>query len=428
MPTPIPKGLRLGLIEPKDANAVFQRRGLLLPSFRWEDVWQEEHARGVAVAGVMKYDVLQVFADELAATQAAGGDLRAFRQAIQPRLEKAGYWGDVEITDPRTGEIRTTRFNKARLELIFDVNTRQSYAAGRWGRIERNKARKPFVLYLTMKDERVRASHRSWHGVVLPVDSVFWETHYPPNGWRCRCIAIAVDEKDIARYAAAGVEIHRDMPAQQLVDFFNRSTDETLQVPAGIDPGFAYNPGKRRFAGASPREAGPGVLSLGAVGMPATWRLPPPRPAPAAALLPAGKAEQDYVDAFLGEFDGPEFTDVTGEQLLMTDELFRDIRGKLKVMKRGRERFVKLMAMTIKSPDEIWMASEQHMAKGAQVVRRRYIARWQIEGDDRPVLGVFELGRDGWRGVTGYQADGAKAAGEMLADVRKGEIVYRRTK
>ena len=58
------------------------------------------------------------------------------RQAIQPRLEKAGFWGDVEITDPRTGEIRTTRFNQARLDLIFDVNTRQSYAAGRWQQLQ----------------------------------------------------------------------------------------------------------------------------------------------------------------------------------------------------------------------------------------------------------------------------------------------------
>lgn len=428
MPTPIPKGLRLGLIEPRDANAAFQRRGLLLPSFRWEDTWQEEHARGVAVAGVMKYDVLQLFADELAATQAAGGDLRGFRQAIQPRLEKAGFWGDVEITDPRTGEIRTTRFNRARLDLIFDVNTRQSYAAGRWQRIERGKARKPFVLYLTMKDERVRASHRSWHGVVLPVDSPFWDTHYPPNGWRCRCIAIAVDEKDIARYKAAGVEITRDMPPEQLVDFFNRSTDETVQVPRGIDPGFAYNPGKQRFAAITPHEVGPGVLSLGAAGTPAAWRLPPPRPAPADALLPAGRTAQEYVDAFLREFDGPEFTDVTGEGLLITDDLFRDIRGELKVLKRGRERFVKLMAQTIKSPDEIWMTAEQHMAKGREVIRRRYVARFLVEGEDKPILGVFELGRDGWRGVTGYQADGAKAAGEMLDSVRKGEIVYRRTK
>ncbi|MBX3589074.1 MAG: minor capsid protein [Ramlibacter sp.] len=428
MPTPLPKGLRLGLIEPRDAVAAFERRQLLLPSFRWDDVWQQEHARGVAVAGVMKFDVLQVFADELASSQAAGGDLRAFRQAIQPRLEKAGYWGDVEISDPRTGEVRTTRFNKARLELIFDVNTRQSYAAGRWERIERNKARKPFILYLTMKDERVRASHRAWHGVVLPVDSPFWETHYPPNGWRCRCIAIAVDEKDIARYIAAGFDIKRDMPEVALVDFFRQSTDETLQVPRGIDPGFAYNPGKRPYAGVSMRELGAGVLSLGAAGTPATWRLPPPRPAPAGALLPEGKTAQEYLDAFMAEFAGPEFVDVLGEPLLITDELFRDIRGNLKVTKRGRERFLRLLAMTIKDPDEIWMASEMHHARGADVARRRYVARWQVEGQEKPVLGVFELGRDGWRGVTGFQAETPKDAADLLGGARKGEIVYRRAK
>ena len=420
--------LRLGLVEPKDAVAAFADKGLLLPSFRWDDVWQEEHARGVAVAVVMKYEVLQLFADELAAVHTQGRDLRAFAKSIQPKLAAAGYWGKVEITDPRTGELRTTEFNKARLQLIFDTNVRQANAAGRWAAAVRNQARKPFLMYLTRDDDTVRAAHRPWHGVTLPVENAFWKTHFPPCGWRCRCRAIAVDEKDIARWALAGIPIKREAPPIELVEYTNKGTGETVYVPRGIDPGFAYNPGMARpYGGVSPHEIGPGVLSLGAVGTPATWRLPVPKSVSANTLMPKGLTERAYVDAFLAEFDHkPEFTDVTGEKLLISDELFRDIKGDLKIMKRGREQFVRLLAQAIQDPDEIWMAYEHHFARDVDVVRRRYVARFQIEGQDKPVLAVFENGKDGWRSVSGYQAQTERDAATVINEGRRGEIVYRR--
>ncbi len=244
MPTPIPEGLRLGAIEPQDAIAAFVRRGLLQPSFRWQDVWQEEHARAFTVAGVLQLDVLKAFQDEIDLSLREGRSLADFAQRIRPQLVKAGFWGDVDVTDPKTGEQRTTTFNDARLRLIYDVNLRQSHAAGRWARIERNKASHPFVMYRTRHDERVRQSHKPWHGLVLPVDAPFWKTHFPPNGWRCRCTAFAVSERDVQKYVAAGEPVKRSAPPAQTVDYVNPHTGQVLPVPRGIDPGFGYNPGR----------------------------------------------------------------------------------------------------------------------------------------------------------------------------------------
>lgn len=36
-------------------------------------------------------------------------------------------------------------------------------------------------------DNRVRDSHKAFHGLILPKEHPFWRNNYPPNGWGCRC-------------------------------------------------------------------------------------------------------------------------------------------------------------------------------------------------------------------------------------------------
>ncbi len=43
------------------------------------------------------------------------------------------------------------------------------------------------LRYSTVGDARVRQSHQDLNGTTLPANSPFWATHYPPNGWGCRC-------------------------------------------------------------------------------------------------------------------------------------------------------------------------------------------------------------------------------------------------
>ena len=248
MPKPVPAGLRLGAAEPVEAVAAFTARGLLQPTFNWHDVWEEEHAAKFMVAGVAQTDVLKLFQDSLREPLAKGVSLSDFAKAIRPQLQAKGWWGDVEIVDPTTGEVRTTRFNDARLRLIYDTNLRQSYAAGRWARVQRSKARLPVLLYRTMRDERVRASHAAWDGLALPVDHPFWHQHYPPNGWRCRCTAYAMSEADLQRRVAAGEPIKTEPPPDVQVPYRDPRTGATASAPLGVDPGFAYNPGRGLLA------------------------------------------------------------------------------------------------------------------------------------------------------------------------------------
>ena len=135
-------------------------------------------------------------------------------------LQEAGWWGKVEVMDPGTGELLTTRFNPSRVKLIFDVNTRMAHSAGRWQRFQASAATHPYLRYITKRDERVRASHRAWDGLCLPIDDPFWRTHHPPNGWRCRCRVIAVSQDEYERLRQDGA-ITTTAPPAETVPWLN---------------------------------------------------------------------------------------------------------------------------------------------------------------------------------------------------------------
>ena len=56
---------------------------------------------------------------------------------------------------------------------------------------------------------------------------------------------------------------------------------------------------------------------------------------------------------------------------------------------------MQLLAETIAEPDEIWLVSEHPRGiNEAPITRRRYFARFEIEGQTTPMIGVFEWGKD----------------------------------
>lgn len=234
----------LSLLPPEEAVKYMQDRGMLSQTFSWQDLWQEEHAQQFTVSRLARLDLLQAVYEGVLGSVKGDVSRRDFMRGIQDILVSEGWWGEKEVKDPLTGETLTTKFDPARLKLIFDTNTRMAYSAGLWGRIQRNKATSPYIRYITKRDERVRASHRAWNNLTLPVDHAFWTTHFPPNGWRCRCRAMSMGQ---AEYDQGGDlttgKLVKEEPDIQWVDWTNKRTGAVERVPAGIDPGFGYNPG-----------------------------------------------------------------------------------------------------------------------------------------------------------------------------------------
>ena len=157
-------------------------------------------------------------------------------------MVRRGWWGRAPMLDPVTGETRIVQLGSPhRLRAIFETNLRASYAAGRWERIQRVSERLPYLRYVAVLDGRTREEHAAWHGTVALASDDFWDTHYPPNGWGCRCLVQQLGEEDLERF---GYEVTGPPSnARDTRPHLNRRTGEITQVPFGIDPGWDHNVG-----------------------------------------------------------------------------------------------------------------------------------------------------------------------------------------
>lgn len=410
------KAFGLGLVKPLDASAAFASKTRLLPSFNWDNVYEQEHAAGVAIAGVTKLQVLQRASDALQKAIDSGYDMRTAKAELKAALVSGGYWGNVELVNPTTGERRIGKFNESRLDLILNTNIRAAQAAGQWQRGWAQRASHPYVVYLSQADDHVRPLHRLWHGTCLPAEHPFWLTHCPPCGWRCRCRFMFVSEKDIARLQQAGVPIKREPPAawgqmQAVQRRMGDGSTQELLVPVGIDPGFEHNPGISRLRPVMPAQlprALVGDLAASARNaadgyLPDLARLSKPTPVSMATITALGLAnwtEQQCLDWAMGRFgqsaDGVATVTWPGVgEVPINQDWFTDANGQLKIQKEGRHLWLPLLVQTLQAPDQI-RAGFWRDRKATP--RYRLIKRFEIEetGEPLPVLGVFEWDGKSW--------------------------------
>lgn len=216
------------------------------PSFSYEDVWREEHVAAFAVAKATEQSIVDLFRDHVQKALEGGLPYEQFARTITPRLQEAGWWGRKQVTDPETGEITHAQLGSpARLKLIIQTNTRTARAAGQWTRIERSKAVLPFLRYRQGSAARHRPDHEAIaeRPTILPVDHPYWTFAYPPNRYGCVCWVEQMTKADRAKQPPT------PEPDMEPIEVVNKRTGKSTITIRGIDPTFAFNPGKDRFAG-----------------------------------------------------------------------------------------------------------------------------------------------------------------------------------
>ncbi len=133
-------------------------------------------------------------------------------------------------------EQKVTRLNEAynrdylQAEYQFAISSAES--AANWNNLQDDTDRY-WLEYRTAGDERVRAEHRTLHGICLPKNDPFWQEYYPPNGWRCRCVAVEVLADDYT-LSDSKKSIKKGETATTTIGKSGKNTAEMFRFNPGI--------------------------------------------------------------------------------------------------------------------------------------------------------------------------------------------------
>lgn len=226
-------------LTPEQAVAFFQAKGLQ-PTFAWQEMLGDEHTRAFTVAKMMDVDMLKDTRALIDQAISEGRSMEWFKKEITPYLQKKGWWGKQQVVAPGGAIVKAQLGSPSRLATIFRTNMQSAYAAGQWDKITEQAEALPYLVYDAIDDHRTRPEHAAWDDLALPVGHPFWQTHYPPNGWNCRCGVIQVDDDGLEALGKSGPDPD---PPTGTYKWRNPATGKWHKVPDGLDPGWDYNPG-----------------------------------------------------------------------------------------------------------------------------------------------------------------------------------------
>lgn len=399
------------------------------PTRAWTDAMHGDHDRWFVVAGATDTAMLEEF--QAAIVEGAQTyDIQGFAAAFDRIVETYGW----SYNGGREWRIRT----------IFETNIRTSYMAGRLRQMrdpDMVKAR-PFWQY-RHADTRVplkpRPLHESWDDLVLRWDDPWWDTHFPPNDWACSCGVRSLSPSDLKRLGKSGPDTAPDLA---LRPFTHKASGQTVMLPEGIGFGWDHMPGDLWDRGLVPSaliDEGEGLVQDARhavqidVPSPIEQLVKQARPF-AAPLLAPDLSDAEYLRAFLtplgADVDRPNlFIDRTGTRIPISVNLLLDPSGRLKLRKRGRERYLARLAETILDPDEIWLGLSSKPDLRDPDLSELLIDRRYIRVDaDTGALGVFQMGRKWWEETTVCPVFQEKPArNQRLIDLRRGgKLLWKR--
>ncbi len=249
-PSKIDLAFAIGL-EPEQAVEYFVSKGYRL-SWDWFDTWQGGHSTAFTVAKATQMDVLEDIRAAVEKSLRTGQSFEKFRKELEPKLMRRGWWGE-DVGVNLNGQLEVAQLGSpSRLWTIYRTNLAVAHSAGRYRDQMENAEERPYWKYSAVMDIGTRPSHAQLNGFVFRYDDPFWDTHYPPCDWGCRCKVRALTPKQVADQ---GIEVKNSAGMLQ---------DEQVEIARGVvktvtrfkgyganmapGPGWNYNPGREGFS------------------------------------------------------------------------------------------------------------------------------------------------------------------------------------
>lgn len=218
-----------GTLPFREAIAFFRQKKTL-PSASWTQFWQGQHDRAFVVAGAMKQELVDDFFTTIDRLRTGGKSYKDFLDNFDRIVARHGW------------QYNGSRGWRSRV--IWRTNMRTSYQAGRYQQMKAVVERRPFWQYHHSDlVAEPRPHHVRLDGTILRHDHPFWVTHYPPNGWGCLCYVTTHSARDLDRQGLS-VSPDPEIVMRDVTVGTRGPFPRTVSVPEGIDPGWAYAPGK----------------------------------------------------------------------------------------------------------------------------------------------------------------------------------------
>ncbi|RJR31889.1 MAG: DUF935 family protein [Candidatus Latescibacterota bacterium] len=184
----------------------------------------EQKNYAFAVSGISSAETAQGILDRLSVALSEGQTYEEFKAGIDPAI-----------------------LAKNNLRLTYLQNLQTAYSVGRYEQMKKVADFLPYWGLFTVGDDRVRPGHAAMHGVIRRHDDVFWQTWYPPNGFRCRCFVRALTKSQVKALGFDPDNLGTGIPSY--AERLDTLTEMGI-VPGNIDPskplmpdeGFDHNP------------------------------------------------------------------------------------------------------------------------------------------------------------------------------------------
>lgn len=354
---------------PDEVVDYLKNKGLKL-TFNYDELLKEAHDKAFTVAKITRADLLNDIHESLTNAMKSGENFNTWKKNIIPTLKKKGWWGEKEIVNPATGEVKKVVIDSRRLKTIYSTNMRVAYQKYRYKQMMELPL-STFWMYRSALLENTRDSHRKLHGTVLPRDHAFWNTNYPPNDWNCKCTVTAHSKRDLEKRG-----IYDKVVTGKVKDIASKD--------------WAYNVGKTsNLAGISKLNLDDSLKDLPLISS-----------AKNEALKDMSEAElKDRFYKTLGVKEGGLFIDKINDPLLIDDNLFKSANGYTKIKKQDRHLYLDEIANTISNPDEMYLYYNEEK----KILEKKMFRYFKGDGGGKKAIQVvFQYLKDKTVGVTGY--------------------------
>jgi len=406
---------------PFDEAIEFFKQKVNLPTRTWKDLWQGQHTRAFVSAGAMKDELLTELHTAVDKAISQGTTLGEFRKDFDNIVTRHGW---------------QYKGGKGwRSAVIFNTNLSTAYSAGHYAQMtdpDVLKAR-PYWRYVASTSRNRRPEHMQWYNMVLSADDPWWKTHYPPNGWGCKCGVVSHSAREVERLkkeeSGGEFPIKETAPKNKYYRWTDKATGKAYRIPEGINPGWDYNVGEAawgkklseevmeawRFQGAKSWER----LSSG------NWQSagrPEMIPADPAVNKPGKKLNStESIASSLKEILGGEEKVFSFYDKKFRHDILVNAESLSQHIPAERTPFLPLIAEALENPYEIWMAFEKHKGTGKVELRQRIIKAVELE-KERGLLLVAQARKGMLEAWTMLPTTNFK----YLNAQREGKLIYKR--